>query len=212
MSTTRNSSYRVHVQDTTEAEVASVNIENGAMLHTTDALYMGHNGQNVIVYPQGGVKSLGWARYLDTQYTDVSPLSLVANTLTFLPNNKGTVVRSHPSIDFYQNGVDQKIYGQNLNDVYIITVQFRAQSPNANQTHLDLTIENGGGNIQNLEIALAYIKGNETPQFFHNVFHYYIDQNFLNNGASININSHGGTSTIWDIEYFVQRTQNGSLS
>ena len=212
MSTTRNSSYRVHVQDTTEAEVASVNIENGAMLHTTDALYMGHNDVNKIVYPQGGVKSLGWARYLDTQYTDVSPLSLVANTLTFLPNNKGTVVRSHPSIDFYQNGVDQKIYGQNLNDVYIITVQFRAQSPNANQTHLDLTIENGGGNIQNLEIALAYIKGNETPQFFHNVFHYYIDQNFLNNGASININSHGGTSTIWDIEYFVQRTQNGSLS
>ena len=212
MSTTRNSSYRVHVQDTTEAEVSSVNIENGAMLHTTDALYMGHNDVNKIVYPQGGVKSLGWARYLDTQYTEASPLSLVANTLTFLPNNKGTVVRSHPSIDFYQNGVDQKIYGQNLNDVYIITVQFRAQSPNANQTHLDLTIENGGGNIQNLEIALAYIKGNETPQFFHNVFHYYIDQNFLNNGASININSHGGTSTIWDIEYFVQRTQNGSLS
>jgi len=212
MSTTRNSSYRVHVQDTTEAEVSSVNIENGAMLHTTDALYMGHNDVNKIVYPQGGVKSLGWARYLDTQYTDVSPLSLVANTLTFLPNNKGTVVRSHPSIDFYQNGVDQKIYGQNLNDVYIITVQFRAQSPNANQTHLDLTIENGGGNIQNLEIALAYIKGNETPQFFHNVFHYYIDQNFLDNGASISINSHGGTSTIWDIEYFVQRTQNGSLS
>ena len=212
MSTTRNSSYRVHVQDTTEAEVSSVNIENGAMLHTTDALYMGHNDVNKIVYPQGGVKSLGWARYLDTQYTEASPLSLVANTLTFLPNNKGTVVRSHPSIDFYQNGVDQKIYGQNLNDVYIITVQFRAQSPNANQTHLDLTIENGGGNIQNLEIALAYIKGNETPQFFHNVFHYYIDQNFLDNGASISINSHGGTSTIWDIEYFVQRTQNGSLS
>jgi len=212
MATIRNTSYRVHVQDTNQAEVDSVNIENGAMLRTDDALYMGHNNNNVIVYPQGGVKSLGWARYLDTQYTDVSPLSLVTDTLTTLPNNAGTVIRSHSSIDFYQNGVDQKIYGQNLNDVYIITVQFRAQSPNANQTHLDLTIENGGGNIQNLEIALAYIKGNETPQFFHNVFHYYIDQNFLNNGASININSHGGTSTIWDIEYFVQRTQNGSLS
>jgi len=212
MATIRNTSYRVHVQDTNQAEVDSVNIENGAMLRTDDALYMGHNNNNVIVYPQGGVKSLGWARYLDTQYTDVSPLSLVTDTLTTLPNNAGTVIRSHSSIDFYQNGVDQKIYGQNLNDVYIITVQFRAQSPNANQTHLDLTIENGGGNIQNLEIALAYIKGNETPQFFHNVFHYYIDQNFLDNGASISINSHGGTSTIWDIEYFVQRTQNGSLS
>jgi hypothetical protein len=52
MSTTKNSSYRVHVQDTTEAEVASVNIENGAMLRTDSALYMGHNGSNVVVYPQ----------------------------------------------------------------------------------------------------------------------------------------------------------------
>ncbi len=207
----KNTSYRVHVQDTTEAVVSNVNIENGGMMRTDDALYMGHNGRNVIVYPQQSISSAGWARYMDTEYTAAAPLSLVADTLTILPNNKGTVIRSHPSIDFYQNGVDQKIYGQNLNDVYIITVQFRAQSPNANQAHLDLTIENGGGNIQNLEIALAYIKGNATPQFFHNVFHYYIDQNFLDNGASIGINSHGGIATVWDIEYFIQRTQNGSL-
>ena len=207
----KNTSYRVHVQDTTEAVVSNVNIENGGMMRTDDALYMGHNGRNVIVYPQQSISSAGWARYIDTEYTAAAPLSLVADTLTILPNNKGTVIRSHPSIDFYQNGVDQKIYGQNLNDVYILTVQFRAQSPNANQAHLDLTIENGGGNIQNLEIALAYIKGNATPQFFHNVFHYYIDQNFLDNGASIGINSHGGIATVWDIEYFIQRTQNGTL-
>ena len=207
----KNTAYRVHVEDVTQSVVDNVNIEDGAMLRTDDALYMGHNGRNVIVYPQQSISSAGWARYIDTEYTAAAPLSLVADTLTILPNNKGTVIRSHPSIDFYQNGVDQKIYGQNLNDVYILTVQFRAQSPNANQAHLDLTIENGGGNIQNLEIALAYIKGNATPQFFHNVFHYYIDQNFLDNGASVGINSHGGTATVWDIEYFIQRTQNGSL-
>lgn len=204
----KNTAYRVHVEDVSQSVVDNVNIEDGAMLRTDNYLYMGHNNQNVIVYPQTGGLNLGWARYIDTEYTAAVPLSLVADTLTLLPNNKGTVIRSHPSIDFYQNGVDSKIYGQNLNDVYILTVQFRAQSPNANQTHLDLTIENGGGNIQNLEIALAYIKGNATPQFFHNVFHYYIDQNFLDNGASVGINSHGGTSTIWDIEYFIQRTQN----
>ena len=212
MATIRNTSYRVHVQDTNQAEVDSVNIENGAMLRTDDALYMGHNNNNVIVYPQGGVKSLGWARYLDTQYTDVSPLSLVTDTLTTLPNNAGTVIRSHSSIDFYQNGVNSKFYGQNLNDVYIVTVEFKASAPNANQTHLDLSIQNGGGNIQNLEIALSYIKGNNVTQVFHTMFQYYIDQNFLDNGASLHIQSHGGVSSIWDIEYFVQRTQNASLS
>lgn len=212
MATNKNTSYRVHVQDTTQTEVDSVNIENGAMLRTDDALYMGHNSQNVIVYPQGGVKSLGWARYMDTEYTAAAPLSLAADTLTVLPNNKGTVVKSHSSIDFYENADNQKIYGQNLNDVYIITVEWKAQAPNANQTHLNLSIQNGGGIIENLDIALAYIKGNATPQVFHNMFQYYIDQNFLDNGASLYIQSHGGTSTIWDIEYFIQRTQNASLS
>ena len=110
-----------------------------------------------------------------------------------------------------RNGSNQKIYGQNLNDVYILTVEWKAQAPNANQTHLNLSIQNGGGIIENLDVALAYIKGNATPQVFHNMFQYYIDQSFLDNGASLYIQSHGGTSTIWDIEYFIQRTQNGTL-
>jgi hypothetical protein len=208
----KNTAYRVHVEDVTQAKVDGVNIENGAMLRTDDYLYMGHNNQNVIVYPQGGVRSLGWARYIDTQYTSASPLSLSADTLTILPNNAGTVIRSHPSIDFYQNGVNSKIYGQNLNDVYAITVEWKAQAPNANHTHLNLSIANGGGLIENLDVSLAYIKGNATTQVFHNIFQYYIDQDFLDNGASLNIQSHGGTSTVWDIQYFIQRTQNGSLS
>lgn len=208
----KNTSYKVHVEHTNQAEVDAVNIENGALLHTTDALYMGHNDENVIVYPQGGVKSLGWARYIDTQYTSLSPLSLAADTLTQLLNNRGTVIKSHSSIDFYENDVDSKLVGQNLNDVYMVTVEFKAQAPNANQTHLNLSVENGGGVIENLDIALGYIKGNSIPQIFHNMFQYYIDQDFLDNGATFKIQSHGGTSTVWDIQYFIQRTQNGSLS
>ena len=207
----KNTAYRVHVEDVSQTVVDNVNIENGAMLRTDSALYMGHNNQNVIVYPQGGVSSLGWARYLDTQYTEASPLSLATDTPTTLPNNAGTIIRSHSSIDFYQNGINSKFYGQNLSDVYIVSVEFKASAPNANQTHLDLSIQNGGGNIQNLEIALSYIKGNNVTQVFHTMFQYYIDQNFLDNGASLYIQSHGGTSTIWDIEYFIQRTQNAGL-
>lgn len=208
----KNTAYRVHVEDVNQSVVDNVNIEDGAMLRTDDYLYMGHNGQNVIVYPQGGVKSLGWARYLDTQYTEASPLSLVADTLTILPNNAGTVIRSHSSIDFYQNGVNSKIYGQNLNDVYMIAVEWKAQAANANQTHLNLSFQNGGGVIENLDVSLGYVKGNSITQVFHNTFQYYINQNFLDNGASLHIQSHGGTSTIWDIQYFIQRTQNASLS
>jgi hypothetical protein len=211
MSTTKNTSYRVHVQDTTESVVSSVNIENGAMMRTDDALYMGHNGRNVIVYQQQSVSSAGWARYMDTEYTEASPLSLAADTLVTLPNNKGNIIRSHSSIDFYQNGVNSKIYGQNLNDVYIITIEWKAQAPNANQTHLNLSMQNGGGIVENLDVALPYIKGNAITQVFHNIFQYYIDQDFLDDGASLHIQSHGGTATVWYIQYFIQRTQNGTL-
>jgi len=75
MSTTNNTSYKVHVHHTTQSEVDSVNIEDGGMLHTTEALYMGHGGNNKIVYPQGGIKSLGWCRYDDNNYTSSNKLS-----------------------------------------------------------------------------------------------------------------------------------------
>ena len=97
----KNTSYRVHVQDTDQTEVDSVNIENGAMLRTDDYLYMGHNNENVIVYPQTGATNLGWARYDDTEYDSNYKLTLVQDTEVVLSNNGGNVVKSHSSINFY---------------------------------------------------------------------------------------------------------------
>ena len=205
----KNTSYKVQVDVDTDEIRNQYKIEDGAYVTTSTGVWTVWNGEWRKIYPQGGAYSgLGWGRYMDTEYTEASPLSLAANTLTILPNNKGNVITSDSFVDYYENDPNQKIKGDNLNDVYIITVEFKAQTPNANQTHLDLTIENGGGVIENLEIAMAYVKGNATTQVFHNIFQYYIDQDFLSNGATIKIQSHGGTSTIWDVEYFIQKTQN----
>ena len=205
----KNTSYKVQVDVDTDEIRNQYKIEDGAYVTTSTGVWTVWNGEWRKIYPQGGAYSgLGWGRYMDTEYTEASPLSLAADTLTILPNNKGNVITSDSFVDYYENDPNQKIKGDNLNDVYIITVEFKAQTPNANQTHLDLTIENGGGVIENLEIAMAYVKGNATTQVFHNIFQYYIDQDFLSNGATIKIQSHGGTSTIWDVEYFIQKTQN----
>jgi hypothetical protein len=51
MATTNNTAYKVHVQETTQTEVDNVNIEQGAMLVTNEALFMGFNGEQVRVYP-----------------------------------------------------------------------------------------------------------------------------------------------------------------
>lgn len=210
MSTTRNTSYKVHVHHTDQSEVDSVNIEDGAMLHTSDALYMGHNNENVIVYPQGGVNSLGWARYDDTEYVgEDDTLSLTDGVEVVMPNNAGNVIKSGVN-DFY-NGATKKILGLNNNDAYITTVVFKVKCPNANQTHLDVRFV-GDGEIERIHKIIAFHKGNDTVQNEHEVFQYYTDSNFVQNGIEIRVMSHGGSAEIWDVIYFIQRTQNANLS
>ena len=207
MNTTRNTSYKVHVQRETDAEINAVNIEQGAMMVSDTGLYMGYNGENVRIYPQSGVGSgLGWLRYQDSQYTAGSPLSLSDETPVTLPNNGNIKTKSDPTQEYY-NTATQKLIGSVTNDVYIITVEFKSATPNTQNCHLDLWFENGGGLFENLNVSLAYYKGNATTQTFHNTFQYYITQDFIDNGTNIRIQSHGNSATVWDIQYFIQKTQ-----
>ena len=202
----KNTSYRVHVQDTDQTEVDSVNIENGAMLRTDDYLYMGHNNENVIVYPQTGATNLGWARYDDTEYDSNYKLTLVEDTEVVLSNNGGNVVRSHSSINFYDSST-QKVLGVNENDVYIFTVAFKASAANANQTFLEYNLE-GSGQISRVAGTIAYQKGNDAEHVENIMMQYYTDATFVADGVQLKVNSVGGDSLIWDVIYFIQRTQN----
>jgi len=202
----KNTSYRVHVQDTDQTEVDSVNIENGAMLRTDDYLYMGHNNENVIVYPQTGATNLGWARYDDTEYDSNYKLTLVQDTEVVLSNNGGNVVKSHSSINFYDSST-QKILGVNENDVYIFTVAFKASAANANQTFLEYNLE-GSGQISRVAGTIAYPKGNDAEHVENIMMQYYTDATFVADGVQLKVNSVGGDSLIWDVIYFIQRTQN----
>jgi hypothetical protein len=210
MPTTKNTSYRVHVQDTIQAEVDSVNIENGAMLRTDDALYMGHNGSNVVVYPQDVTTIGGWARYDDSEYNNLNKLNLVDGVEVLVPNNGSNIVRSHPSINFY-NSTTKKVLGINENDTYMFTFAFKAQAPNANQTHLDWRLV-GSGEIERIAGAIVFHKGNDVEQKEHVLVQYYTDSTFVTDGVQLKIQSHGGTAKIWDVIYFIQRTQNANFS
>jgi len=205
----KNTAYRVHVEDVSQSVVDNVNIENGAMLRTDSALYMGHNGQNVVVYPQGGVSSLGWARYDDTFYTgvdDSKKLLLSDGVEVVLPNNAGSVIKSHSSINFYDSATN-KFIGVNENDVYSVTVVFKKSSANANQTHLDFIIR-GADDYDRINMTLGFYKGNDETQNQHIMLQYYLDANALANGLTPKVTADGGTAKIWDIIFFIQRTQN----
>jgi hypothetical protein len=189
--------------------VSNVNIENGAMMRTDDALYMGHNGRNVIVYPQQSISSAGWARYDDTVYTSGNKLNLIQDAEIVLPNNAGNIVKSHSSINFYDSS-SQKILGVNENDVYMITIAFKAQAPNANQTYLEYNLE-GSGQISRVSGTIAFPKGNNEEHSENIIAQYYTDSLFVNDGVQLKFTSVGDTSMVWDIIYFIQRTQNGTL-
>jgi len=206
----KNTAYRVHVEDVSQSVVDNVNIENGAMLRTDSALYMGHNSQNVVVYPQDVTTIGGWARYDCTQYTPASKLTLAQNVEVVVPNNSGNIIRSHPSINFYDS-TTKKILGVNENDVYIFTWAFKASTANANQAYLEYKLV-GSGDISRVSGTINFPKGNDVEHSENVIMQYYTDSTFVADGVQLKIKSVNDSSKIWDVIYFIQRTQNANFS
>jgi hypothetical protein len=202
----KNTAYKVHVEEVTQIEVDSVNIEQGAMLVTDESLFMGFNGEQVRVFPpQSDKMGLGWARYDDTQYTTASPYSF--NTTAFVvPNNKGNVLdlHIHSDTDFYSSN---KLRAEFENDVYILTIAFKAKISNANG-YMELYLEGGNGTpYDRVRDIVVFPKGNNIEHSYAKTFQYYADEDVVTNGISIKILP-SSSGTIYDVIYFIQRTQN----
>ena len=150
---------------------------------------------------------LGWARYDDGQYTSSNKLSLADGVQVTLPNNANSITRSPEGYDFF-NSVTQKLTAENENDTYVVTVVFKASAANTNSTHLDFQLVNGAlTGYERINKSLAFYKGNDTEQNFHEVFQFYADSDFVSNGATLKITADGGIAKVWDIIFFIQRTQ-----
>jgi hypothetical protein len=203
-----NTSFKVHAHQTTDAKREVFNIEEGAMVTTESGIWQVYNGAWRKIYPQSGVGSgLGWTRYDDDQYTSLSKLSLADGVEITLPNNAANTYRSYSGIDYY-NGTTKRVLADNLNDVYVLTIAFKCSSANANQTYLRLQLDAENGTpYERVGVDIAFPKGNDVAHEFHQVFQYYADQNFVDNGSFIRVTSTGGTAKIWDVIYFIQKTQ-----
>jgi hypothetical protein len=90
-----------------------------------------------------------------------------------------------------------------------MTIVFKYQAPNANQTYLEIHFEGGNGTpYDRIRDTITFPKGNDTAHDYHGVFQYYADANFITNGSQWNITAVGGAAQIWDVIYFIQKTQN----
>jgi len=204
--TSKNTSYKVHAHKTTDAERITFNIEEGAMVTTESGIWQVYNGAWRKLYPQAGDGTgIGWCRYDDTQYTELNKLQLVNQVTIPMPNNGGNIVRSQDGIDYY-NPLTGKVISEAVNNVYVVTVVFNMSAANANQTHIDFSMS-GYGDLNRVNMVMSFYKGNDIPQNAHSMVQFYTDQDFVNNGANFQIQAHGGTAKIWDIIYFIQKTQ-----
>ena len=204
MSTILNTAYKVQV-DVLDTETG-LNIEQGTLLVNDNKLKAHLAGESVIVYPpQGNKMGLGWARYDDTQYTSVSPYSFTTASFV-VPNNKGFVIDTNinSEIDYYASN---KLKAEFENDVYIVTIAFKAKINNANG-HIDLFLEGGNGTpYDRIKDTVTFPKGANAEHSYAKTFQYYADEDVVTNGLSVKITaSHSGT--IYDVIYFIQRTQN----
>jgi hypothetical protein len=204
----KNTSYKVHAGTTTDAERLTYNIEDGAYVTTESGVWTVYNNAWVKVYPQAGEGTgIGWTRYDDDQYTSLSKLSLADGVEITLPNNAANTYRSYSGIDYY-NGTTKRVLADNLNDVYVLTIAFKCSAENANQTYLRIQLDAENGTpYERVGVDVSFPKGNDVEHEFHQVFQYYADQNFVDNGSLLKLTPTGGTAKVWDIIYFIQKTQ-----
>jgi hypothetical protein len=204
--TSNNTSYKVHAHQTTDAKRLTFNIEEGAMVTTESGIWQVYNGAWRKLYPQAGEGTgIGWVRYDDTEYTELNKLQLADQVTIAMPNNGGNIVRSESGLDYY-NPITGKFISDAVNNVYVVTVVFKMSAINANQTHIDFSMS-GYGDLHRVDMVMSFYKGNDIPQNAHSMVQFYTDQDFVNNGANFQIQAHGGTAQVWDIIYFIQKTQ-----
>jgi hypothetical protein len=153
----------------------------------------------------------GWARYDDTQYTTLSPYNFSAETEFTIPNNAGNVINTHihSTVPFY-DGANSKVYAENENDVYIITVAFKAKLSNANG-FVEMSMEGGNGTpYDRIKNTIVFPKGNDVEHSYAINFQYYADADVVANGLTLKLlPSHAGS--IYEVIYFVQCTQKHTL-
>jgi len=204
----KNTSYKVQVDVDTDSTRNFYQIEEGAYVTTESGVWTVFDGSWVKLYPQAGAGTgLGWSRYDDDEYTSSSKLSLVQDVEVVLPNNGATEYRSYTGVDYYDSATE-KVLADNLNDTYIMTIVFKYSSANANQTYLEAHFQGGNGTpYDRIRDTITFPKGNDAAHDYHGVFQYYADSSFIANGSQWKITAKGGTAEVWDIIYFIQKTQ-----
>lgn len=175
----------------------------------------GDNTTQQVQIPKGlGYSGLGWARYDDTTYTTSSPFSIDEGDTEILPcNGSGSIeTHMHSSVPFF-NPATQKIQAENDGDVYTVTINMtmRASSNPSEGDHVTIAMSGTGVTpYDRVRRDLFFFKNNTDWHYYHEIFQYYSDVDFVANGNQFNLTASGNNIEVADVIIFIQRTQNHS--
>lgn len=156
---------------------------------------------------QSTSQSLGFNRFDDSEYTESSTLNVVDGVTKILYNNGekySLIVGDNTFYDTQNN----KISPINENDVYTMSVVFKAKCSNTTNGHFQLFID-APGDYRRIEKSLKFAKGNNEEQNFYETFQFYADSDLVANNVGIQVTSIGAVIDIYDIIFFIQRNQIG---
>lgn len=154
-------------------------------------------------------KLVGWQRVADTQYTEASPFPIANGASLALPNNAGEIIDSQlpDGVTTFYDSATGKIVPENELDKMTFTIRFKAKNTAANGAYLQFGIDIGGTFGVIFEDSQLFVKGANTEQSFNFVAPGYTGATFLANGGEVKVSSVGGNSSIYDIEYQLERTK-----
>lgn len=204
----KNTSYKLCADVATEEIRLQYNIEEGAIVTTSAGVWTVWNGEWRKIYPSAGTGSgLGWVRYDDGTYTSSNKLTVTAGETVTLPNDATNIIRSHSGINYYDSE-NELVVGENINDLYLATIVFKASTTNANQGYGHILLEQQGDTpYERLHGEFVFPKGNNVAHDIHRMFQYYIDADFIENGAEWQVAATGANIDIWDIIFFISKVQ-----
>ena len=207
MSNVFNTAIKIQTDVITDAERLTYAIEEGSIVQTETGYWVVENGVWKLLSTAGS-SGLGWVRWDDDQYTSSSKLTIAQDATVTLPNNGATIINYGLTPTDLYNTSTKRVYGLAENDTYMATIVFKMSAPNANQTFGELKLQGGNGTpYERLSATVTFPKGNDTAHDFHQVFQYYVDDDFVANGNYWTLTATGGSMDIWDCIMFIQNVQ-----
>lgn len=146
----------------------------------------------------------GWGSYTDTQYTNLSPFAVSANTDTTLPNNAATKIETQKPSDIvtFYNGTH--ITGRE-GDGVLVTVDFVAVPTSPSATSIDTWLDIGGSIGEIFRRTTEFPKGNGVAHNISYSLSAYMLGTWEDNGALFRIRCNGPCN-VYNIRYVITRT------